>query len=120
MSDTPETQEAVERWQQGKINVFDEMARLERERNSIQDQRDFCMGEIERLRGELKQKTGYWESLIHWLEQVQKAFEGQDREDLTQLYMRGPFAGWSMEKMVRLADELWENEQRWPLRGDKK
>lgn len=33
MSDTPETQEAVERWRQGKINIFDEMARLERERD---------------------------------------------------------------------------------------
>lgn len=35
MSDTPETQEAVERWRQGKINIFDEMARLERERNKF-------------------------------------------------------------------------------------
>lgn len=52
MSNTPETQEAFERWQQGKINIFDEMARLERERNNLQDQRDFCMGEIERLREE--------------------------------------------------------------------
>lgn len=33
MSDTPETQEAAERWRQGKINIFDEMARLETERN---------------------------------------------------------------------------------------
>jgi hypothetical protein len=32
-SDTPETCEAVERWQQGKINIFDEMARMERERD---------------------------------------------------------------------------------------
>ncbi len=32
-SDTPETCEAIERWQQGKINIFDEMARLERERD---------------------------------------------------------------------------------------
>ena len=31
--DTPETQEAIERWRQGKINIFDEMARLERERD---------------------------------------------------------------------------------------
>lgn len=31
--ETPETQEAVERWRQGKINIFDEMARLETERN---------------------------------------------------------------------------------------
>lgn len=36
-SDTPETCEAVERWQQGKINIFDEMARLERERNEARD-----------------------------------------------------------------------------------
>lgn len=71
-------------------------------------------------RDEARAKTGYWESLIHWLEQVQKAFEGQDRDDLTQLYMRGPFAGWSQERMVRLADELWQNEQKYPLRGDKK
>ena len=33
MSETPETHEAVERWRQGKINIFDEMARLEQERN---------------------------------------------------------------------------------------
>ncbi len=29
----PITQEAVERWQQGKINIFDEMARLEDDLN---------------------------------------------------------------------------------------
>lgn len=37
MSDTPETQEAVERWNQGKINIFDEMARLERERDEARE-----------------------------------------------------------------------------------
>lgn len=37
MSDTPETHEAVERWRQGKINIFDEMARLERERNEARN-----------------------------------------------------------------------------------
>lgn len=36
-SDTPETCEAVERWQQGKINIFDEMARLERERDEARE-----------------------------------------------------------------------------------
>jgi hypothetical protein len=38
MSDTPETIEAVERWQQGKINIFDEMARLETERDEARIQ----------------------------------------------------------------------------------
>ena len=36
-SDTPETCEAVERWHQGKINIFDEMARLERERDEARE-----------------------------------------------------------------------------------
>ena len=31
--ETPETLEAIERWHQGKVNIFDEMARLETERN---------------------------------------------------------------------------------------
>jgi hypothetical protein len=35
--DTPETQEAVERWRQGKINIFDEMAKLERERDEARE-----------------------------------------------------------------------------------
>jgi hypothetical protein len=39
-SDTPETCEAIERWQQGKINIFDEMARLERERGEARAERD--------------------------------------------------------------------------------
>ena len=37
MNDTPETCEAVDRWNQGKINIFDEMARLERERDEARE-----------------------------------------------------------------------------------
>lgn len=37
MSNTPETQEAVGLWRQGKINIFDEMARLERERDEARE-----------------------------------------------------------------------------------
>jgi len=58
MSDTPETDAAAERNIYGvtcKVDV--EFSRkLERERNSLQDQRDFAMGEIERLRKEAAQK----------------------------------------------------------------
>lgn len=35
VSDTPETREALERWRQGKINIGDELARLETERNAL-------------------------------------------------------------------------------------
>jgi len=152
MSKTPRTDEAIERWHQGKVNILEELAKLEIDLNAaVKAEREalakMCQAvaeadnaERERIdlakqlrsekemhaacqneRDELKQKTGYWESLIHWLEQVQKAFEGKDRDwDLTQVYMRGPFAGWSESNMVKFADELWENEQKYPLRGDKK
>ena len=63
----------------------------------------------------LKKATGYWASLQRWLDMVHEAYEGQDRDGLCQLYVRGPFAGWSQEKMVRLADELWENSQKYPF-----
>lgn len=35
--DTPETREALERWQQGKINIGDELARMETERNALRE-----------------------------------------------------------------------------------
>jgi hypothetical protein len=36
MSDHPYTREAVERWQQGKINIFDALAELEDQRDAAQ------------------------------------------------------------------------------------
>lgn len=66
MSDTPETDAQDQRPIRVVIKLPDgatthyipaDFARkLERERNSLQDQRDFCMGEIERLRKEATQK----------------------------------------------------------------
>lgn len=145
MSATPRTDEAIERWHQGKVNILEELAKLETDliwaeaerielAKQLQSEKEIhaaCQNECEEqarllgMSGEreaaLLAKTGYWESLISWLEQVQKAFEGQDRDwDLNQVYMRGPFAGWVQGEMVKFADKLWENEQKYPLRGDAK
>ena len=125
MTDTPETQSAVLASDGQWSTVLKETCeRLERERDQWKAD---CLEQCQLLaksadrEEKLVAKTGYWESLIHWLELVQEAYKGKDRLwDLTQLYARGPFAGWSQERMVRLADELWENEQKYPLRGDKK
>jgi hypothetical protein len=55
MSDTPETDAAVLASDWGwSLALKETCRRLERERNSLRDQRDFCMGEIERL------KVGGW------------------------------------------------------------
>jgi hypothetical protein len=43
MTDHPHTREAIERWRQGKVNVFDALAELE-------DQRDAARAEIEHFR----------------------------------------------------------------------
>jgi predicted RNase H-like nuclease (RuvC/YqgF family) len=46
--DTPETQEAIERWRRGNINIFDEMARLERERDEARAERDILRLDAQR------------------------------------------------------------------------
>ena len=125
MSDTPETIAAVEASDgQWSFVLKQTCAKLERERDQWKAD---CLEQARLLamsadrEEKLRTQTGYWESLIRWLEQTQEAHKGQDRDwDLTQVYMRGPFAGWSQSDMVKLADKLWENEQKHPLRGDRK
>ncbi len=56
----------------------------------------------------------------NWIEAVQKYYEREkDRNQLTQIYMRGYFAGWSERQIVELADSLAKNEQDYPLWRDK-
>lgn len=58
MSDTPETdalREAIDNGAATEAEMTSLAGKLERERNSLQDQRDFAMGEIERLRKERDQ-----------------------------------------------------------------
>lgn len=56
----------------------------------------------------------------NWIEAVQKYYEREkDRSQLTQIYMRGYFAGWSERQIVELADSLAKNEQDYPLWTDK-
>jgi hypothetical protein len=54
--DTPETQEAIERWRQGKINIFDEMARLERERDDYMERCRNALSERDSWRMRAEQK----------------------------------------------------------------
>ena len=52
-----------------------------------------------------------------WIEAVQKYYE--NNSELTQIYMRGYFAGWSEREILRLAERLLKNEQDYPLWRDK-
>ena len=51
-----------------------------------------------------------------WVESVQKYYEREkDRNELTQIFMRGYFSGWSEREVAQLADELAKNNQDYPL-----
>jgi hypothetical protein len=51
-----------------------------------------------------------------WIEAVQKYYENEpDRNELTQVHMRGYFGGWSERQIAQLADQLSKNEADYPL-----
>ena len=52
-----------------------------------------------------------------WVESIQKYYENEpDRNQLTQIFMRGYFAGWSEREIAMLADKLYKNQEDYPLR----
>jgi hypothetical protein len=52
-----------------------------------------------------------------WVEAVRKYYENEpDRNQLTQIFMRGYFAGWSERQIAMLADKLYNNQKDYPLR----
>ena len=50
-----------------------------------------------------------------WIESVQKYYENTRRNELTQIYMRGYFSGWSEREILGLAEKLLKNEKDYPL-----
>lgn len=56
-----------------------------------------------------------------WVEAVQKYYEREpNRNELTQVFMRGYFAGWSEREVAQLADTLADNVKRLPCWSNKK
>lgn len=70
---TPETEEAIERWRQGKINIFDQMSRLERERDEAREAlrtlAEHGESEIQRL---TKERDEAREQAAKWLARLQE------------------------------------------------
>jgi uncharacterized protein YbgA (DUF1722 family) len=54
----PITQEIIERWRQGKVNVFDEMARLEDRMNEYKNLADTLQGYLNNIHKNLKRFYG--------------------------------------------------------------
>lgn len=53
-----------------------------------------------------------------WIESVQKYYENTPQNELTQIYMRGYFSGWSEREIVEFANKLAKNEKDYPLYRD--
>jgi len=53
-----------------------------------------------------------------WIESVQKFYENTPRNELTQIFMRGYWSGWSERQILELAENLLKNEQDYPLYGE--
>jgi hypothetical protein len=53
-----------------------------------------------------------------WIESVQKYYENTPRNELTQIYMRGYFSGWSEREILEFANKLAKNEKDYPLYRD--
>jgi hypothetical protein len=52
-----------------------------------------------------------------WIEAVKAYYKNNN--ELTQIYMRGYFAGWSEFEILELANRLHKNQQDYPIYEDK-
>ena len=57
----------------------------------------------------------FWTATEVWIRAAERRYEGCDRADLTQIFMRGPFAGMSEREVACLADRLRESTTKYPL-----
>ena len=62
----------------------------------------------------MKKKT-IWQATEEWVQSIEERFSGVNEDDLTQIFMRGPFAGWSEYNLFKLAKELRDNTTKYPL-----
>jgi hypothetical protein len=50
----------------------------------------------------------------HWIELTLKKYYELDSDDLTQVFMRGPFAGWSERMVLELAMKMDDSNKKVP------
>jgi len=57
----------------------------------------------------------FWTATELWIQAVERRYEGCERDDLTQVFMRGPFAGMAEREVACFADRLRESTTQYPL-----
>ena len=64
----------------------------------------------------MTEPTDFWALTDQWIAAVRERHKDQKRGDLTQVMMRGPFAGWSERQLAQLADDMHEKNTAYPIR----
>jgi hypothetical protein len=57
----------------------------------------------------------FWGLTSAWIKAVKDRYAGCDLNDLTQIFMRGPFAGWSERELLELANRMDEAQTVRPI-----
>ena len=60
----------------------------------------------------------YWETVDAFIDATLDKYHGFDPDDLTQVFMRGPFAGHSEREVYEWAKEMDKSRKRFPLSGE--
>ena len=61
-----------------------------------------------------KKENAWQEATDRWIELTLEKYYGWDADDLTQVFMRGPFAGWSERIVLELALKLDDANNKLP------
>ncbi len=62
-------------------------------------------------------EKSYWKAVSAWVRATKSRYRGFQKGDLTQCFMKGPFAGWSERQVSELADQMSESAVKFPIRG---
>ena len=64
---------------------------------------------------EYEEKQNAWqEATDNWVKLTLEKYDGYDINELTQVFMRGPFAGWSERMVVELATGMDDANKKVP------
>ena len=66
------------------------------------------------MTGHHKELNEWQVATDHWIELTLKKYQERDPDDLTQVFMRGPFAGWSEHMVLELAMKLDDANKKVP------
>ncbi len=61
----------------------------------------------------MNKQIDFWKATKLWIKTTQAKYDGQ--ENLTQVFAKGPFAGWSEREVIGLANKLAENWSKFPF-----